>query len=107
MGLGARLIHRSEMLGQALHFPEPRSPVCSFLSPNSINRDFPGGPVAKMPHSRCREPGFHPWSGNGIPLVATKTWRSQINILKILITASAALSSPVRLFPGSTPLLVL
>ena len=27
-------------------------------------RDFPGGPVAKTPHSQCRGPGFNPWSGN-------------------------------------------
>ena len=26
--------------------------------------DFPGGPVAKTPHSQSRGPGFHPWSGN-------------------------------------------
>ena len=26
--------------------------------------DFPGGPVAKTPPSRCRRPGFNPWSGN-------------------------------------------
>ena len=29
-----------------------------------INRDFPGGTVAKTPHSQCREPGFIPQSGN-------------------------------------------
>ena len=27
-------------------------------------REFPGGPVAKTPHSQCRGPGFAPWSGN-------------------------------------------
>ena len=27
-------------------------------------RDFPGGPVAKTPHSQGRGPGFSPWSGN-------------------------------------------
>lgn len=26
--------------------------------------DFPGSPVAKTPHSRCRGPGFNHWSGN-------------------------------------------
>ena len=26
--------------------------------------DFPGGPVAKTPHSQCRGPGFNPWPGN-------------------------------------------
>ena len=25
---------------------------------------LPGGPVAKTPSSRCRGPGFDPWSGN-------------------------------------------
>ena len=27
-------------------------------------RDFPGGPVAKTPHSQCRGPRFDAWSGN-------------------------------------------
>ena len=26
--------------------------------------DFPGGPVAKTPHSQYRGPGFDPWSRN-------------------------------------------
>ena len=26
--------------------------------------DFPGGPVAKIPCSQCRGPGFNPWLGN-------------------------------------------
>ena len=26
--------------------------------------DFPGGAVDKTPRSRCRGPGFNPWSGN-------------------------------------------
>ena len=26
--------------------------------------DFPGGSMAKTPHSQCRGPGFDPWSGN-------------------------------------------
>ena len=30
----------------------------------SKNRDFPGGPVAKTPHSQCRGPRFKPWSGS-------------------------------------------
>ena len=29
-----------------------------------INRDFPGDPVAKTPHSQCRALRFDPWSGN-------------------------------------------
>ena len=31
---------------------------------NWPDRDFPGGPMAKTPHSQCRKPGFHHWSGN-------------------------------------------
>ena len=27
-------------------------------------RDFPGGPVARTPHSECRGPRLGPWSGN-------------------------------------------
>ena len=29
--------------------------------------DFPGGPVVKTLRSRCRGPGFDPWSGNCRP----------------------------------------
>ena len=28
------------------------------------NRDFPGGPVSKIPSSQCRGYKFDPWSGN-------------------------------------------
>ena len=31
------------------------------------NRDFPGGPVVKTPHFRCRGHGFSPWWGTEIP----------------------------------------
>ena len=26
--------------------------------------DFPGGPMAKTPHSQCRGPRFNPWLAN-------------------------------------------
>ena len=46
-----------------------------------------GSPVAKSPRSQCRGPGFYLWSGNQIPLAATKnpcattkTQYSQINL---------------------------
>ena len=42
-------------------------------SKDTHSRDFPGGPVAKTPHSQCREPGFEPWSGNLIAHAATKS----------------------------------
>ena len=29
-----------------------------------VSKDFPGGPVAKTPHSQCRGSRFHPWAGN-------------------------------------------
>ena len=38
----------------------------------SCDGDFPGGPVAKTPHSQCRGPGFDPWSGIQIPHATTK-----------------------------------
>ena len=34
--------------------------------------DFPGGPVARTPHSQCWGHGFNPWSGNQIPHTATR-----------------------------------
>ena len=51
-------------------------------------RDFLGGPVAKMPRSQYRRTGFDPWLGNvpqlrvhmpqiKTPRAATKTWCSQ------------------------------
>ena len=33
-------------------------------------QDFPGGPVAKTPHSQCRGPGSDPWSGHQVPDMA-------------------------------------
>ena len=44
------------------------------------NGDFPGGPVAKTPCSRCRGPGFDPWSGNWTPHAPTKD--SQVSQLR-------------------------
>ena len=44
-----------------------RNPDCAGVkSPDlkNLTRDFPGGPVAKAPHSQCRGPRFDPWSGN-------------------------------------------
>ena len=35
--------------------------------------DFPGGPVAKTSHSKCRGPRFNPWSGNGILHASNKS----------------------------------
>ena len=34
------------------------------LNTNIYSRDFPGGSVAKTPHSQCRDPRFNPGSGN-------------------------------------------
>ena len=41
-----------------------RGMSCAGLCFKRITRDFPGGPMADTPHSQCRRPGFHPWSGN-------------------------------------------
>ena len=35
-------------------------------------RDFPGGPVVKIPDSQRRRSGFDPWSGTKIPHATTK-----------------------------------
>ena len=42
----------------------------NFIRKKSHFRDFPVGPVAKIPHSQCRRPVFNPWSG---PYTATKS----------------------------------
>ena len=34
--------------------------------------EFHGGPVAKTPHSQCRDPEFDPQSGSWIPHASTK-----------------------------------
>ena len=30
----------------------------------NLKNHFPGGPMAKTPHSQCRGPRFNPWSEN-------------------------------------------
>ena len=40
-----------------------------------MNQGFPGGPVAKIPHSQCKGPGSHPWSGNEMPCTTAKSLR--------------------------------
>ena len=35
-----------------------------FYFKNIYSWDFPGGPVAKNPHSQFRDPRFGPWAGN-------------------------------------------
>ena len=35
-----------------------------FILTRMLSSDFPGGPVAKTPHSQFRGPRFNPWSGN-------------------------------------------
>ena len=44
--------------------------------------DFPGGPVAKTPHSQCRGLRFDLWSAKYFLHAATKTRPSQINTKK-------------------------
>ena len=54
--------------------------VCTIEVRIKCFRDFPSGPMLKIPHSQCRGPGFDPWSGNSILHATTKTWCSQVNI---------------------------
>ena len=39
--------------------------------------DFPCGPVAKTPCSKCRQPGFYSCLGNWILHAATKSWHAK------------------------------
>ena len=47
-------ISKGEQLGQESEGPRNLAP-----SKNKWKRDFPGGPVAKIPCSHCRGPGFN------------------------------------------------
>ena len=49
------------------------------LSCEQNSKGFPGGPVAKTPHSQCSGPRFDPWLGNKVPHATTKTQHSQID----------------------------
>ena len=46
------------------HFSRTSERITRLNSSKSQQRDFPGGPVAKTPHSQYRDPGFNPWPGN-------------------------------------------
>ena len=53
------------------------------LEPPTIIRkkgDFSGGPMAKIPCSQCKGPGFDPWLGNQTQHASTRTQHSQVNI---------------------------
>ena len=57
--------------------PSDTRPVVGFSCQPTLRRrwkDFPGGPVAKTPHSQCSRPWFDPWSGN---YILQATWCSQ------------------------------
>ena len=41
---------------------------------------FPGGPVAKTPHSQCRRPQFDPWSGTRSPMLQLGARMPQLKI---------------------------
>ena len=40
-----------------------KDPSCNYTDTKNLGEDSPGGPVAKIPRSQCREPGLDPWSG--------------------------------------------
>ena len=48
-----------------------------------MNRDFPGGPVSKTPHSQCRGPGSIPGQGTRSHMPQT---RSQVLQLRVRVT---------------------
>ena len=48
--------------------------ICTLpLKKKGLTRDFPGGLVARTPHSQCRAPLFDPWLGNYVPRATTKS----------------------------------
>ena len=47
-----------------------------------VKRDFPGGPVAKTPHSQCRGPRFDPWLRNKSHML--QLWPSTAKYISIL-----------------------
>ena len=47
--------------GMIVYIENPKESTKKLLE--IINRDFPGGPVAKTLRSQCRGPRFNPWSG--------------------------------------------
>ena len=60
--------------GLILSYDQDWSPCDPHLRAEEMEgqRDFPGGPEAKTPHSQRRGPGLDLWSGNSIPRAATK-----------------------------------
>ena len=66
---GVRL---SQMAPRACVWLLSRDPKESESETEKI-REFPGGPVAEAPRFQCREPRFHPQSGNWIPHAATES----------------------------------
>ena len=58
-----------------------------------ISRDFPGGPVVKMPHSQCRGMGWIPRQGTKISYSA---WSGQKKVQYILGDSSIDLLSSNR-----------
>ena len=69
-------ITKSAAPGKSVH-----SWVSRTLPKLSQTGDFSDEPLVKTPGSQYREPGFDPLLGNETPHAATKTERSQINIL--------------------------
>ena len=74
--------------------------IMKINSPQSVKNcslgNFPGGPMAKTPHSQCRGPGFDPWSGNQVPHAKTKSSHTTTN--KILRATTKTLHSQINDF---------
>lgn len=65
------------LLSQALQTSSRLQFKCSFLCEDYTDKGFPGGPVAKTPHSQSRGSVWL-WSGTRSHMLACCTWRSHM-----------------------------
>ena len=82
-GLDCASFHQMSLKKYFLKIPFPMTTVhhlFPLLMSKLLSKDFPGGPVPKIPHSQCSGPGFNPQSGSSISYATAKIWCSQINI---------------------------
>ena len=50
-------------------------------------KDFPGGPVVRIPHFQCRGHKFDPWSGNRAAWPKNKETKKRDTAVRVLIMA--------------------
>ena len=68
-------------------------------SENEKIQEFLGGPVAKTPRSRCREPRFHPQSGNWIPHATVESSHVRSSFAQLCLTLCVSVECSL---PGSS-----